>query len=68
MNSFICLLVQVATSFCKHFRLHTTSGPTQKALTEIKPTAGERVAKESVSSREKGSGGLCKAAHKLHIP
>lgn len=24
MNSFICLLAQVATSFCKHFRLHAT--------------------------------------------
>lgn len=38
MNSFICLLVQVATSFCKHFRLHTTFGPTtKKKLAEIKP-------------------------------
>jgi len=30
MNSFICLLAQVATSFCKHFRLHATFFPAPK--------------------------------------
>lgn len=64
MNSFICLLAQVATSFCKHFRLHATFfvHPKNPKNSKLERGHGQGGGREGVPLR------LCKAAHKLHIP
>lgn len=66
MNSFICLLAQVATSFCKHFRLHATFFVHPENPKNSKLEGGQ--GQGGGSYREGVQVRLCKAAHKLHIP
>lgn len=56
MNSFICLLAEVATSFCKHFRLQATFfSPKKPKNRQTQRGEGEGRNKE----KEGVGGGVC---------